>query len=84
MNSTRQLNKTYNDQFATQLRTATAMFCRFLSLQYRLGDSFLKSFKDLIHLGPAALQGWGMITLISFPFIFLFFYHEKIRHGIPF
>lgn len=24
-----------------------------------------------------------MITLITFPFIFLFFYHEKIGHNIP-
>ncbi|WEK21009.1 MAG: hypothetical protein P0Y49_07635 [Candidatus Pedobacter colombiensis] len=36
-------------QFASQLRTAKAMFNRFLALQSALGDSFLKSSKDFIH-----------------------------------
>ncbi|MBB5647495.1 hypothetical protein HDE70_003817 [Pedobacter cryoconitis] len=35
-------------QLALQMRIALAMFCRFLFIQYRLGDSFLKSSKDFI------------------------------------
>ncbi len=39
-----------NDQIllAQQLQTADVMFRCFLFLQYRLGDSFLKSSKDFI------------------------------------
>ena len=37
------------NQFAQQMQTAIAMFNRFLSLQYRLGDSFLKASKDFIN-----------------------------------
>jgi len=32
-----------------KLRVSKGMFCRFLSLQFRLGDAFLKSSKDFIH-----------------------------------
>ncbi|ETZ21656.1 hypothetical protein N824_27440 [Pedobacter sp. V48] len=44
----KQFYKTISIQLATLLRTAIAMFLRFLSLQYGLGDSFLKSSKDFI------------------------------------
>jgi hypothetical protein len=39
----------YELELTQKLRMALAMFCRFLSLQYNLGDSFLKSSKDFIH-----------------------------------
>ncbi|WP_165973245.1 hypothetical protein [Pedobacter sp. ok626] len=48
MNSYKQLNRASNEQFARQLRTASAMFIRFLSIQSSLGDSFLKSSKDFV------------------------------------
>lgn len=43
-------SKSRNDDnlLAQQLRTADVIFRRFLFLQYRLGDSFLKSSKDFI------------------------------------
>jgi hypothetical protein len=44
----KQFYKTLDNQLATLLRTAIAMFLRFLSLQYGLGDSYLKSSKDFI------------------------------------
>jgi hypothetical protein len=47
MEPTHQL-KIVNNRLAQKLRMAIAMFSRFLSLQYRLGDSFLKSSKDFI------------------------------------
>lgn len=37
-----------HQQLASQMRIGLAMFCRFLFIQYRLGDSFLKSSKDFI------------------------------------
>lgn len=37
-----------DNQLALQMRIAMVMFCRFLFIQYRLGDSFLKSSKDFI------------------------------------
>jgi len=43
------LNRVVNDQLALQMRIAIAMFCRVLSIQYRFGDSFLKSSKDFIN-----------------------------------
>lgn len=53
MSPSRRLYKTSDHKFARQLKVATAMFCRFLSAQYNLGDSFLKSSKDFVYPAPA-------------------------------
>ncbi|ACU04043.1 hypothetical protein Phep_1835 [Pedobacter heparinus DSM 2366] len=48
MNPFKQLNRRLDEKFANQLRVATAMFNCFLSIQFELGDAFLKSSKDFI------------------------------------
>ena len=48
MDPIRHINHFRFNQLATQLRRVSAVSCHFLSLQYRLGDSFLKSSKDFI------------------------------------
>jgi len=49
MNPYKQLNSVSDNEIASQLRMATAMFNRFITLQSELGDAFLKSSKDFIN-----------------------------------
>jgi hypothetical protein len=49
MNPQKQLNSVSDYKFASQLRKATAMFNRFIALQFQLGDAFLKSSKDFVN-----------------------------------
>ncbi|WP_316742717.1 hypothetical protein [Pedobacter antarcticus] len=48
MNPTKRTYDIFFAQFANQMLAAKAMYHRFLSQQYKLGDSFLKSSKDFI------------------------------------
>jgi len=49
MNLFKQLHKTLSIQLTVLLQAAIAMFLRFLTSIYCLGDSFLKSSKDFIN-----------------------------------